>query len=175
MSLSVVINFIGCFLSLLTRVPLYLDSVGTILSAIALGPLGGAVVGALTSLINGITTDPVSLYFMPTQIVLGMMAGIFFGKMHLKGIKGAMAILVMGVVVSMLSSLIVAVIFDGVTSSTSSLIVAFLRNRGVDLWTAVFLVQVITDVIDKYVCAGLAFTIARVLPVSLRQKFSIRG
>ncbi|MDO4288004.1 MAG: ECF transporter S component [Eubacterium sp.] len=173
MALSVVINFIGCFLALVIRVPIYLDSIGTVLAATALGPLGGAVVGALTSLINGITTDPVSLYFMPTQVVLGIMAGIFFGKLELKGAKAAAAVFFMGVVVSILSSFIVALVFGGVTSSSSSLIVAFLKNMGVDLWLAVFVTQIVTDVIDKYVCVGLAFAIARALPMTLRQKFSL--
>lgn len=172
MSLAIVINFIGCTLALILRLPVYLDSIGTIFAAITMGPVGGCVVGALTALINGFTMDPVSLYFIPTQVILGLMAGIFFNKMQLKGLKATGAVFLMGTVIAMVSSLIVVWVFGGVTSSGSSLIVALLKNLGVDLWVSVFVTQVVTDVLDKFICTALAFAVVRLMPFSLRQKLS---
>ena len=72
MAMAVGLNCVGCFVSLVLKHPVYLDSIGTLLSAVLLGPAAGAVVGGLTALINGATIDPVSLYFLPVQVVAGV-------------------------------------------------------------------------------------------------------
>ena len=47
---SVALNYLGSTIALLLRLPIYLDSVGTIFTGALLGPLFGALTGILTSL-----------------------------------------------------------------------------------------------------------------------------
>lgn len=49
------INIVGAFLALNLRLPVYLDSIGTVLVSGLLGPVYGMVTGVLGSLISGIT------------------------------------------------------------------------------------------------------------------------
>lgn len=46
------VNFVGGLTALTLRLPVYLDSIGTILAAIVLGPFYGMLTGFATSVIN---------------------------------------------------------------------------------------------------------------------------
>jgi len=170
MAIAIVINIIGCNIALILKLPVYLDSIGTILAAVLIGPVGGMLVGSMTAIVNGLTTDPVSLYFMPVQICIGLMAGVLFKKGAFKGWYSIISIVLIGLVVSMVSAVIVANVFNGVTTSGSSLIVAFLHNSGMNLVTAVFSVQIITDLADKAICFAIVFSIIRIMPPNYKQK-----
>lgn len=164
MAMCITLNFILCNIALVLRLPIYLDTTGTLLTGVLLGPLAGAIVGGLTTIINGISVDPVSLYFIPVQICIGMTTGLLFKRPEFDGIKSIVAILVIGLLSAALSSLIVAFVFDGVTTSGSSLIVAGLRNFGVDKFMAVFSTQIVTDLLDKSLCFSAVFAIIKILP-----------
>ena len=69
------------------RLPIYLDSVGTVLSGALLGPVYGVATGVLGSLISGITFDIYSLYYAPVQILTGLMAGLMFRTKWLQGYR----------------------------------------------------------------------------------------
>ena len=68
-ALGIVLNIVGAFLALNLRIPIYLDSIGTVLSGALLGPVYGVVTGVLGSFISGITFDIYSLYYAPVQIL----------------------------------------------------------------------------------------------------------
>ncbi|MBT2158096.1 ECF transporter S component [Clostridioides difficile] len=74
------INIIGAFIAMGLRLPVYLDSIGTIMIASLLGPKYAVVTGVFGSLISGITFDVYSLYFAPVQISTGLLAGIAFKR-----------------------------------------------------------------------------------------------
>ncbi len=78
MAFAVVINIIGAFIAILLKLPIFIDTIGTFL----FGPVGGLLTGIVTSLINGLTFDPYSLYFFPVQLVIGLTAGICYKKIY---------------------------------------------------------------------------------------------
>jgi energy-coupling factor transport system substrate-specific component len=51
-SLAIVINSIGGQISHLFRLPIFLDSIGTILAAVLEGPIVGAVTGLISNLVR---------------------------------------------------------------------------------------------------------------------------
>ncbi|MEI0476328.1 hypothetical protein [Brachyspira pulli] len=56
--ISVIINFILAFIVLVSNVPfLFMDSVGTILTAIILGPVYGAMVGIISNILISFLSD----------------------------------------------------------------------------------------------------------------------
>ena len=78
-----VVNIIGANLALMLRLPLYLDSIGTMAAGALFGPLWGAVTGAASALLNGVTTDPYALYYLPVQLITGALAGVVFQKIRI--------------------------------------------------------------------------------------------
>ena len=57
LALCSVINLIGGHIALLFRLPVYLDSLGTVFAAALMGPLSGMIPGIISNLIGGVTTD----------------------------------------------------------------------------------------------------------------------
>ena len=72
----VAVNFAGAALALALRLPIYLDSVGTIFCSVLLGPWFGMAAACLSNTISGITSDVYAFYFIPAGMVTGCLAGI---------------------------------------------------------------------------------------------------
>lgn len=62
-ALAACINTAGGQAALALRLPVYLDSIGTILAGILLGPIYGMLPNLLSGILMGMTTDIYSLYF----------------------------------------------------------------------------------------------------------------
>ncbi|MFR8166219.1 MAG: ECF transporter S component [Enterocloster sp.] len=75
-ALAACINTAGGQAALALRLPVYLDSIGTILAGILLGPIYGMLPNLLSGILMGMTTDIYSLYFAPVGMVTGFMAGL---------------------------------------------------------------------------------------------------
>ncbi|MEG0387339.1 MAG: ECF transporter S component, partial [Niameybacter sp.] len=82
---GIALNIVGAFVALTLRLPIYLDSIGTIMVACLLGPKYAILTGLGGSVVSGVTFDIYSLYFAPVQITTGLLAGWMFQKGWLKG------------------------------------------------------------------------------------------
>ncbi|KRK32979.1 ECF transporter S component [Loigolactobacillus bifermentans] len=168
-ALCIALNVVGSNLALLLKLPIYLDSMGTLLAAAMFGPLAGMAVGGLTGLFVGVTTDLYSLFFLPIQLVLGLLAGLAFRRLSPSKLSHNWWLaLVIALPGTLLSTLITVQFFGGITSSGSSLLVQLLLGTGLSKTAAVLLIQVGTDYLDRLVSltvVGLAYrVIQRRLP-----------
>lgn len=164
---AIVLNVVGGQIALLLHLPIYLDSMGTILIAILYGPLYGILPPLLYGLVMGFTMDIFSLYYMPVGIILGLVTGItakFFSLKGRKIIPGALFITIPGTIVS---AVITAMLFGGITSSGSTVIVQVLNKLGLGLTASVFIVQILTDYLDRLLSLFLMNWLLRVVPSSL--------
>ncbi len=181
LAICVVLNLAGGMAATFLKLPVYLDAVGTIFSAVMLGPAAGMLTGILTGIVNAVTFDPISIYFIPTQLIVGFMTGWLIKYSWFKDKKWSLkkvwqltwSVLLITAAGSCMSSIIVAFVFSGVTTSGSSLIVALLKTSGVELLRAVFSVQILTDLLDKALSFLFIAIVIRNLPASMVQK--IRG
>ena len=154
-----VINLVGGQIALVLRLPIYLDSLGTVFAAAVMGPVYGMIPGITSNLIGGLTTDVYALYYLPVQMITGGMAGLVFQKLPAiskkeigKLLLGAGMISLPGTLVS---SLITAVVFGGITSSGSTILVQLFPHLGMGLTASICIVQGITDYIDRAVVLAL--------------------
>lgn len=168
MGLAIAINLVGGFIALTLKLPIYIDTIGTILVSILFGPISGAMVGGLSSIFNAVTFDPISFYFMPVQIIVGLSTGMLFKEQKFKGVKSIISIILVTVLGSAAAAVIASFVFEGVTSSGSSILVAILKNSGMSIVTSVFSTQIFTDLLDKAVSFGVVFTIIKMLPVNIK-------
>ena len=79
-SLCIGINVIGALIAVTLKLPIFLDTIGTFLIAFLFGPIAGIITGILSYLITTMTFDPYALYFIPSQITVGLLAGIIYKK-----------------------------------------------------------------------------------------------
>lgn len=166
-ALAIVLNVIGGQIALMLHLPIYLDSMGTIMIAMLYGPVYGMLPPLLYGLVMGFTLDIYSLYFMPVGLMLGLMTGLiskYFSLKKWRMIPGAMLITIPGTIVS---AVITAVLFGGITSSGSTVIVQVLNKAGLGLTASVFIVQILTDYLDRLLSLVVVSYLLRVIPSDL--------
>lgn len=166
-ALGIAINFIGGTIALALRLPIYLDAIGTVMISAILGPLSGMTTGILSGIISGMTTDLVALYFIPVQIITGIVAGFLFRTSCFEKWKMIIGVLMLTVPGTIISSIIAAFVFGGITSSGSSVIVQLLNKVGLSMTSSVFIVQIITDYLDRFITVALVCSTLKVLPKNL--------
>lgn len=166
-ALAIVLNVIGGQIALMFHLPIYLDSMGTIMIAMLYGPFYGMFPPLLYGLVMGFTVDIYSLYFIPVGLILGLVVGLVSKYFPLKGwgiIPGALLITIPGTIVS---SVITAVLFGGITSSGSTVIVQLLNKAGLGLTASVFIVQILTDYLDRLISLLFVTYLIHVIPSQL--------
>lgn len=164
------LNTLGTFIAFSLKLPILLDSIGTILISMLLGPILGIVSGIGGSLLSGITFDIYSIYFAPVQIVISIFTYLIFKNDLFKGRKRLLGVLLLSILSSIAGSIIAAFVFGGVTSSGSSYIVVFLSNLGINKVISVFLVQFFTDYIDKFLGVTVAVLAMSEMPKTIKGK-----
>ena len=173
-SMAIALNVIGALVALGLRLPIYLDSIGTILIACLIGPKYAVMTGVCGSLVSGITFDTYSIYFAPVQISTGLLAGIMYNKGFLKGKKTPLGVFIFTLPTSIISACIAAFLFGGVTSSGSSYIVQILSHFNVPMVVGVFVTQVITDYADKFVAVIIVALVVSAMPKNYKLSFNQR-
>ena len=151
--------------------PLYFDSIGTVLVGALAGPVAGVGTGVLTSLVWG-TFNPTVVPFAAAYAFVGLAAGLlrpwFRGAWWRIGAAG----LVVGFITALLSAPIASFIFGGTAGTGTGLLVTFFRSLGAEPMTAVFLQSWTSDPLDKLIVFTIIWIVIRALPWRTRRTFA---
>jgi energy-coupling factor transport system substrate-specific component len=170
--IAIAINIaIGQFSSVL-GLPVYLDSIGTILVGVVAGPAAGAVTGGLSNVIWGLTIAPLALPFAIVAIIIGALAG-WAARIGVFRTYWAPLIagLVTGIIAALASSPISAFIFGGATGGGTGALVAAFQGLGATLLGATTLQGFISDPLDKIITFTVVMLILLALPTRIKQRF----
>ncbi|QNE36900.1 ECF transporter S component [Leifsonia shinshuensis] len=171
--IGVATNFIGGQLANLLKLPIYLDSIGTVLVGALCGGLPGAVVGAVSNVINSIT-NPTTMAYAIISVVIGLLAGWFSrAGWFLKLWKALLTVIPFALVGGAGGALITIWLFGGLTPSGNSVIVAALHATGIDLNTAVYIAGIPFDMLDKLLTVLVVFLILKRVPERLLTKLPL--
>lgn len=163
-SICIVINLVLGTVTQMLQIPLlFLDTIGTILSAAVLGPLAGALTGGLTNVIQGFITNPKDIPFALVNIAIGLIVG-FVAKKRGFDLKTAIVTgLVLSIVAPLIGTPIAVLLYGGVTGGGTDLIFAWLLATGQKIFTAAFIPRVTGNLIDKIGSCILVSQILRYL------------
>lgn len=158
---AIVLNLaLGQIVSLLA-LPLFLDSIGTVLVAILAGPWAGALTGLLTNLLGGFIS-PFFPPFAPVAVVIGLVAG--FAAQY-GWFRSAWKVVVSGVLIALAAALVATpirvLLFGGITGSGASVLIAYLLATGRGLVESVLAITFLSNVADKVITALVAWFIVR--------------
>jgi energy-coupling factor transport system substrate-specific component len=163
---------VGQLVSLL-KLPIFLDSIGTVLVALLAGPWAAGLTGLLSNLIWGLVSDPVAAAFAPVSMVIGIAAGLLAQVgMFRTWWKAAISGAIIAVTLSFVAIPIRVYLFGGVTGSGADFVVAYLRATGRDLFSSVLITVIANNIIDKVVTAVVAWGIVRSVPTRYTARFS---
>lgn len=154
--------FLADYIKIFVKLPLFLDSTGTILSAAILGPIVGGLTGFTSNLILGVVHNPVNIPFSIVNIIIGVTTGIIVKKYGFTGFKSLLLCIVFVSILSALSGAIVAFyVFGGVTGAKIDLNIISIMDAGYKLFTSSFLVRLPINLLDKSISIFIAFFIIR--------------
>ncbi|HEU4700346.1 MAG TPA: hypothetical protein VFS40_14275 [Gemmatimonadales bacterium] len=151
--------------------PVYLDTIGTLLAAALAGPWAGVVTGVVSQVVAGLG-NYMWLAFTPIQVLIALCAALIAWR---RGFASAPLALGWGAIVGLLagaaSALINYVFFKGVTATGVTAVTTLLRGIGFTLPQAVVLASLLTDVLDKALAFLLVALTLLALPNRLLGRF----
>ena len=155
-----ILNFGGKALAEFLGLPLWLDALGTVLAAYALGPFCGAVIGAATNIIYGIYS-PIAFYYVLTNISVGIIVGIFEKKGLLKDLFGFLSTAFVITIVSVaVSTPLNFLLSDGnIGNMWGDGMIAFCRTLGLNNTVSCIVGEFYMDFLDKTLTMVLFFLI----------------
>jgi energy-coupling factor transport system substrate-specific component len=171
---AVGINFIGKSFAGVLKLPLWLDSIGTVLASMLAGPVIGALSGAINNIIYGLTMDPISFIYAITSVVIGLTVGVMayqgwvasFWKVLLVG-------LVVAAVAAVVSTPLNIAFWKGQTGNVwGDALYAFLIAHKNPIWSASFLDELLVDLPDKIATVIISYGIFKGLPKRLTILYS---
>lgn len=76
---AILLNMIGKYIAAAAKLPFWMDTLGTCVAACGLGPVGGAVTGALSN-ICFLLFDPSSVHYIAVSAWIGFLVGILYKR-----------------------------------------------------------------------------------------------
>ncbi len=155
------------------KLPVYLDSVGTVLVAVLAGPWAGIVTGVVSNSVLGLLVSPVLFAFIPVTVVIGGLAGVAARIGFFRSMPGALAAgVVIGAAAALTSAFIVITFMGGLTASGTGLLTIAIRALfGVSVDSAAKIASIATDVVDKPLSCALVYLVLERLPRRLSARF----
>ena len=162
-AVSVLLNFLGRLTTLSLNLPLQLDSLGTYITAYALGPVCACIV-ALSVNITAAFYSPIYLCYALPNIFIALTIGTLSRKGFLSNILNAMTL---SVIVTMIlvsnESVLDIFLFDGkINNIWGQGISDLLDSWGAPFVLCVFIGQFYVNFLDSVISIGFLFYIARI-------------
>jgi len=177
-ALNGVIGYVVGNYPLPVPVPLYLDSLGTVLAGLLAGPLAGALTGVLANVVLAVLNQPNWLLFAFPAAIIGVLAGLAGkrGTIRLRtpaGLARTLAVgLGVGLVAAAISAPIAAFVFGGTTGAVGpDVLVMVFRALGNDILTASYYQSLLSDSIDKVLTFGLVWAALGALSTRLVRRY----
>ena len=180
-ALCAALNFAIGNIVYLIKLPIYLDSIGTILCALMIFPdrraalVCASIAGAIGVVLSGLVVNPYLPWFMFSMLAIALVSALltanatetfrarpmqpisFAGKAVLYGV-------ITGIASAVVSAPVVVYLFGGVTGSGTAFVVAFFLKTGQQLLNSALLSGLTTEPIDKTLQVLLAALLYRATP-----------
>ncbi|MBM7051541.1 MULTISPECIES: histidine kinase [unclassified Rothia (in: high G+C Gram-positive bacteria)] len=157
----------------LSPIPLYMDTVATVLIGYLAGPAAGATTGAVTNLAWGLTINPTTIPFAAGAALIGLLAG-YLGRAGVFSSwwRTLMSGVLVGIIAGFVGAPVAAYVYGGGMGVGTGSLVATLQATGQSLFAATTLQAVLSDAIDKGVVFLIVFLLGLGIPQRVKARFS---
>lgn len=171
--LAIAINVgIGAIVKIL-NLPIYMDSIGTIIATLLLGWKRGAIVGVLGFVITSIFINPFAIYFIGTQVIIALVLDFLAKRAWFSNVwKVALSGIGLGIITAIVSAPVIILVFQGATGNGAALVTSFFAQMGNQIVNSVFLSGFSIEPIDKAIQCLIAFFVLKSIPKSLLERFN---
>ena len=176
-AVGILLNLAGSRVASYFKLPLYLDSIGTVLVAVTTGLLPGVIVGFLSNVINALS-DPINAYYALTSVFIAAAATWWAGKGWCNKVGQARFLtiplsLIGGGIGSVLTYCLYG--FDIGQGFTAPLSMHFFEQGNGSLFFSQLLSDLLYDVPDKVITVVVAFILFKLLTSRITGLAHIHG
>ena len=159
----IVLNLAGKIFAASLHLPLWFDSLGTVLMSYALGPLCGAIVGVTMNVLYS-ESNPISYIYSLTSIAIAFVVGLTARKKWFETLFGTMTASIFVTIASVVISVPLSWIFsNGMTGNIwGDGVIRFVREFGVNMVIASIIGQFYIDFLDKVVTLVLLYVLIKI-------------
>ena len=164
------LNIVGGYINGILKLPIFLDMIGTMVTAVVLGPWWGALVGAITNIVSSFISGPMGLPFA----VVNVAGALVWGYAHSAGWMSKtwsffLVNILVAVVCSTFAVPIYVFIFGGATGHFSDVMTAAFLAMGQNLIVSVFSSNILVSLADKIISGYVGLAIIEALPANLTE------
>ena len=170
---GILINVAGARLALFFRLPLFLDSIGTVLAAVLGGYMPGIAVGFLTNVLNGLS-DFTTSYYSSINVLIAVCSAYLAGKGAFRRVPRLLsAALVLALIGGGLGSILTWFLYGGGIGEgiSAPLARSFYESGHLSLFLSQLSADLLIDFFDKLLTVFVAALVLRLLPPRLRALF----
>jgi len=174
---GILINVIGARLALFFRLPLFLDSIGTVLAAALGGYMPGIAVGFLTNVLNGLS-DFTTAYYSSINVLIAICSAYLAGKGAFRRIPRLLpAALVLALIGGGLGSILTWFLYGGGIGEGISAPIArsFYESGKLSLFLSQLSADLLIDLIDKLFTILIAALVLRLVTRRFSDRFRPAG
>ncbi len=173
-ALGVGVNVLLSTIVSLFGLPIYLDTVGTIVVAVTGGYLPGVLVGFVTNLVKAIS-EPSSLYYGAMNVLIAVFASWLASKGLFKKIYGVIIFILASSVIGGVFAVLIPYFMEGVYSDSEVLSGILYETGFFSTEVSKILSCLITELPDKIVTTLLAIGIMKLIPAKVKPYFTLKG
>lgn len=175
--IAVGINLVGGTLCSFLKLPLFLDTIGTLIVACLAGPWAAALTGLLTNVFLAIVANPVYLPYAAVSVLVGLAAGFMARAGLFRKLWGVVLVwLVVTLVNSVSAAMITSYVFGGATGvNGTSVLTTALVVALKDVLLSVFSSALIENLVDKGIAVLIAYTVWRKIPKRMLSQYGVEG
>ena len=155
-------------------VPLYLDTIGTVLAAVLGGTLPGVLVGFFTNFFISFIRQE-ALYYGVINVMIAVSASYLYNRKKLKKLWG---LIVLVLVLTLISGIVGAVIpwyMEGLALESASLSGEINKIGIFGPFVSYMISNIVTNFFDKTLTVIIALFLYRLIPDKFRGKFKFTG
>ena len=168
---AVAMNIVLGIITSALGIPLYLDTLGTVLSAAILGPLPGIIVGALRNIITGLIYSVSDIPFCLVNMAVGLVVGLVAKKFKFDWIQALIVGLVLSVLCPAIGTPIGIFVYGGLNGTFSDVLVMSLVQGGKSIFQASFLRNIASNLIDKVGTCLIGCALIKAMPMRFLDNF----
>ncbi len=173
--LGVAVNLVIGQIVAALLLPIYLDSIGTMLVAALIGPRAAIATGLTSQVLGAVLSG--NFTWLPFGVIQVLIAVYAAGAARVGALKRLRTALPAGFLLGLLGGVAAAPIayylFGGATAGGVTALTTAMRAVGVPLQLAVFISSISSDLVDKTIAFGLVCLILRNLPGHLAARFPV--
>lgn len=171
------INLVGGAIAGTLKLPVFLDLIGTIISAALAGPWVAAIVALLTNIFLALVTNPTYFPYVLVGIAVSLQTGYMIRVGCFCKIKGViLTCLVATLLSTIITSCVTVFFFGGVTGATgASLITAGLIATFGEIWKGVLTSAFIENLLDRSISFAIAYSILKNIPKRFISQYQINS